>query len=102
MKRSIEIEAVQDWYAREGKLPRYWIPNPLEQEEPQPTKERKALGHDVSRLIRYLECDDMAMAYREADDLKINLKQLVADAAGPGLEQIPIFLSHMKPMKCAH
>lgn len=85
MQRSSEIEAVQNWYAREGQRPGYWVPNPLDPGEPQPTKERKALGHDVGRLIGYLERNDMTMAYREADDLKINLKKLVADAAGPGM-----------------
>ena len=84
MQRSSEIEAVQNWYAQEGKQPGYWVPNPLDPDEPQPTKERKALGHDVGRLIGYLERNDMTMAYREADDLKVNLKQLVADATGPG------------------
>lgn len=61
------------------------MPNPLDPDEPQPTKERKALGHDVGRLVEYLERNNMTMAYREAGDLKINLKHLVADAAGPGM-----------------
>lgn len=85
MQRSSEIEAVQNWYAREGKLPGYWVQNPLDPDEPQPTQERKAFGHDVGRLIGFLERNDMTMAYREADNLKINLKQLVAEAAGPGM-----------------
>jgi hypothetical protein len=82
---SVEISAVTNWYDAEGKRAKYWMTNPLWPDEMMATKERIQLRNDVFVLIQYLEQEEICMAYHCADELKINLKNLVREMLGPGM-----------------
>lgn len=83
--RTLEIDAVSNWYDREGRQPTYWQPSPTYEDQMDPTRERVLLGCEVHCLIERLEQEDMPMAYHIASGLPINLKKLVAEMIAPGM-----------------
>lgn len=85
MRYAIEIDSVTKWYDSEGKKAKYWVANPLWPDEMMATKERIQLRNDAFVLIDYLEQEKILMAYHCADELKINLKNLVREMLGPGM-----------------